>query len=136
MNKIEWKVGEIYEVDDIMSSNDSILEGFIINQCPINWEDKSTYRNHASNDRWFVLSFFSNFLKSKRYVLAKPYLSSSIYDCMNGSTPSSEIRLQGTEYADSPESLIKQLRENWVFTTELSYDAKYKEGFGRSDLSK
>lgn len=134
MNAIEWKIGHEYIVGDIMSQNKAILEGFIVNQCPIEWKDQTSYCNHADHTVWFVLSFSRNGgAGKKRFLLAKPEISNYIPEVSHGDAIYSQISLYGREYGDSPEELIKKLRQNFVFTKELSYDAKYKEGFKQND---
>ena len=127
MIKIDWTVGNKYLVDDIMSQNEAILEGFIINQSTANWENTETYRNHPDSAIWLVLSF-TNRQNEKRYVLAQPSLRNNIYET-RGEYCNSVIGLYGHEYGDSPEQLVRKLQENRIFTKELCYDAKYKEGY-------
>jgi len=124
---VEWKVGNKYPVQDIMSSNEATLEGFILNQCAVSWKDQSSYQNKGDNTIWFVLSFNSQLNNSFRYVIAKPSLGGYISN--TGGTAYSSVCLYGQEYSDSIDGLLKKLRQNWVFTKELCYDAKYKEGF-------
>lgn len=128
MNRLTWKIGESYLIGDIMSERKGVLEGFIINQCTINWKNQISYRNHPDNTVWFVLSF-QNYNNEKRFAIATPKISSYIPDVTHGAEIYSEISLYGEEYGDSVEELILKLKENWVFTKELSYDAKYKEGY-------
>ncbi len=127
MNTIQWKIGEKYLVDDIMSQREATLEGFIINQIPVGWKDVSSYSNHNDSQVWFVLSFERD--SKKRYVLSKPSIKSNIHHVMHNAEPCSWINLYGHEYGDSPDELIKKLKKNWVFTNELSYEATYQEGF-------
>jgi hypothetical protein len=128
MNTIEWKIGNKYIISDIMSEYEGTFEGFITNQCPINWENKDSYRNHATNTIWLVFSFV-NYEGKTRYVISTPSIDSNIHECMGNRQAYSWISLRGIEYGDSIDQLIRKLQENWVFTKELSYDAKYKEGF-------
>ncbi len=129
MNRIEWKVGERYVVSGTMTEEYGVLEGFILNQSTINWEERRSWRNHPTNTVWFVHSL-SNPEGRYRYALAVPSLRSYIPDVKIGEPECySEICLYGQEYADCVDDLILKLKENWVFTKELSHDAKYKEGF-------
>lgn len=122
---IKWIVGKKYLVKDMTSWKESILQGFIINQIPVNWKNQYSYQNKRDNSIYFVLSFESN--GKNHFVLALPQLNSRIY--ANIKEASSEIILQGYEYGDSIQQLIRKLQQNYVFTKKLCYDAVYKEGF-------
>lgn len=129
MNPIEWKIGNKYLVDDIMNQYEAVLEGFIVDQIPMNWKDKSSHTSHSDGTVWFVLSFFSDHAKKIRYILAKPDIRGNYSNWRSGERMLSWINLYGQEYGDSKEELLKKLKKNYVFTKNLSYDAVYKEGY-------
>lgn len=129
MNINYWKVGETYPVRDIEHDNHCKLIGFIFNQCPINWKDKTSYRNRADQSIYMVLVGSSLLTKRKFYVLAQPMASHILCDIMNDEPACSYSYLQGLEYGESVEQLICMLKQNWVFTSKLTYSSKYQEGF-------
>jgi hypothetical protein len=130
MNHIEWVVGQKYLINDIMSQDEGELLGFIQNQIPVRWKNQESYRNHSNRTIYLVLKYESKHYEAGkiRYVLALPQLGGWLSACMD-SNPYSSILLQGIEYGDSIEQLIKKLQENWVFTPKLTYAATYKENF-------
>lgn len=125
MNKIEWKIDEEYDIDDIQTSHKGKLIGFIVNQIPVNWKNQNSYCNRPSNNTYLV--FEAQVFGEKKYVSAIPSLHT--YLTAPCDSPYSSISLYGINYSDTIESLILKLKENWVFTKELSYNARYEEGF-------
>jgi hypothetical protein len=130
MNRIEWIVGNKYQIDDIMSSFEAELIGFIINQIPVSWKNKSSYSNRSDDRRFLVFKFKDRFYNTDkdRYCISMPDIRTYIADCCSDISYS-YINLHGMEYANSIEELILKLKQNWVFTKEKSYDAIYKEGY-------
>lgn len=130
ITKIEWIVGKEYEVHDIQWANTGILKGFIIDQCPVNWKDQSSYTNRSDSTTYLVFHLIKNgFNKSKmdKYCLAIPKLNN--WFSTSGGKSYSLIQLYGIDYGKSIEELIKKLQRNYVFTSALCYDAKYKENY-------
>lgn len=128
--KIEWKIGLKMPIRDIMNSLEGELVGFIVNQCPVSWENKTTYRNHADRTIYLVFKYESSWRQGEiGYCICVPRLDGYFSEVMHDSVPYSYISLSAIEFGDSPEQLIEKLKENRVFTTKLSYEAKYQEGY-------
>lgn len=123
MNEIKWEIGNKYPIIDISCAYQGELIGFILNQQPVNWENKDSWRNHPNTSIYLVFKLTT---ANHAFCISKPTLSNSIGVTSNHT---SRIVLGAIEYGNSIDQLIRKLQENYVFSTELSYDAKYKEGY-------
>ncbi len=129
-NLTQWIVGNKYNVGDIMSEHEAVLVGFIQDQCPTGWKDQTTYRNHGPHEVYLVFRAENMGKKGRtRYILALPRTRTYLSAVMHDDTAYSLTYPQGIEYGNSIEQLIIKMRANWIFTTKLTYDSKYKEGF-------
>jgi hypothetical protein len=127
---IEWKVGDQYRIDDIMEHFIGTLEGFIVNQIPVNWKDQSSHRNHSDHTIYLVFKYEKQgFMSSGGYVIAVPNIKSYFPSSDCDREGWSRITLYGIEYGDSIDQLIRKLQENRVFTKKINFDAIYKEGY-------
>lgn len=118
-----WIVGKEYAVQDIINSRKAILRGFIINQIPVNWKNKSSYSNHLDKTVYLVLELVDS--SYARFVTALP----KTYNYFNDEQCFSRLSLKSVDYSDSIDGLILKVKQNWVFTPKLCYNATYKEGF-------
>jgi hypothetical protein len=138
--RIQWIVGQKYTLSDIMDTFEAELVGFIVNQIPVSWKDQSSYSNRSDDTTYLVFKYSGRFMQDPtqvRYVCSSGPKIRSSFPSWGGEEINigySDIYLYGDEYADSIEGLIKKLKQNWVFTSKLSYEAKYQEGYKDENL--
>lgn len=123
--RIEWRVGQKCLVKNIMTAEPATIIGFIVDQIPVHWKDQTTYSNRQ--DDTFLLVKFDREKDDNSFGYAAVYVS--IYNYFRENSLDTDIELLYREAGTSPQNVIDRMKGNRVFTTKVSYDARYEEGF-------
>lgn len=134
--RIDWIIGQKYNVRDITNGYQAELVGFLIDQVPVLWNNSDSYSTQRDDKTYLVFKF--EYKKGNyEFGLARPTLREYFPNYADSENSGySEIIIQMTEYGCSIESLILKLKRNYVFTPKLCYNAVYKQNFNpETDLN-